>query len=155
MNVEKRESAARRLGEAKQAVLEMEAGLDSPDRDGQTGEEVSPRSGHIQLSMEELNEYIEFEAKEAHSKGDFAKEARLLGRKFDPDFGDSAMSVVHKVKSSLITVAWAVAPFGVLWLFYQGIRLAIPQTRKWPNLGIKYKEAENDAKRVVRLSASR
>lgn len=157
MTTEKRESAARRLGDLKNAVLEMEAGMDSPDRDGETGEEVAePKSGHVRMTMAELEEFIEEEAEEARLKGNFAKAARLRGEEFDPKFGESVMSVVHTVKSSLITVAWAIAPFGILWLTYQGIRLAIPATRKWPNLGIKYKELENDgSKKVVRLSASR
>ncbi len=160
MTTEKRENAnAKRLGELKEAVLEMEAGMQSPDRDAETGETIEPKkSGHVRMTLAELNEYIEAEAEEARSRGDFEKEARLRGEEFDPDFGESALSVVHKVKSSLITVAWAIAPFGTLWLIYQGIRLAIPATRKWPNLGIKYKnelETETANKRVVRLSASR
>lgn len=105
----------------------------------------------IDVQKEQLELLLKEAADHAEEEGDFKRANKLRGVKYEPRFADTAYAYAVKTKNALVTVGIALAPFGSVWLIYQGIRLLIPAARKWPALGINYKDAQNA--KVVKFPA--
>lgn len=110
----------------------------------------SPRSVEIEVPVEKFELLLKEAADHAEEEGDFRRANKLRGVRYEPTAIDTTKSVLVKAKNAIITVGIALAPFGGVWLLYQGIRLLIPAARKWPALGIKYSDQQE--KKVVRLA---
>lgn len=120
------------------AVVEMSIGSSAKAREPMTGAEVKDIDVFTQSKIA-IDEF----KKMALDNGRLDIVARIEGKKYEPSNMQVLKNTAKKVQSALVTVGWALLPGGVLVLLWEGMRFAIPSTRKWPGF-VKY-DAKKDS----------